>query len=511
MWTIRSTALVGGAAMAVAISAHPLAAQEDGCADAECLVNAVAECRTTTFETAEPGGMDARGQYRVLGHEGPACRIEFTFLENPNPAWVEAPFTFLVDPSMASQEMIHGAVETCLLGGAEWYQCEGPLIELIAGLSEPEEGLVDGAGPLPCGQPVAQTGPALYPMPQNGRWGYVGRNGAWQIEPQWQRAKDFSEGRAAVGGPSGWGIIDDDGNTILPAQYQAASYVTINGQNWYDSPFSPFSDYSEGCAVMTHFTDMGQPSFFVDRQGQAYWRGADLPEALAQQDIRRFGVFSEGVAWFQDGFGDEARFGWVDAQGEIVIAPEFVAAGRFAEGLAFAAVRDGQGAYIDRDGQPVLPRKWMLHGGAPFSEGIAKVNTRAFDVSYWRRDDAVAFDTVDFGAAQGDRSASAGISDEAGNFRNGRAPLITGFLEGDDLVYVRSDGTVAFVPDELDGIAVCNRRALPEFRNGLVRLLVADDGETCGDEPFHAAMAQYETAHYVYLDTEGGVVMRQEK
>lgn len=508
MWTNRSTALVGGAVVAVAMSAPPLAAQEAACTDAECFVDAVADCRATTFDTARPGGLDARGRYRVLGHDGPGCRIEFTFLKNPNPAWEETPFTFLVDPSLASQEMIHGAVETCLHGGADWYQCEGPLIDQIAGLAEPAEGLVAGAGPLPCGRPVTDEGPALYPMPENGRWGYVDRDGTWRIEPQWQRATDFHEGRAAVGGPSGWGIIDDAGNTILPPQYQSASFVTIDGQNWYGSPFST---YSEGCTVMTHFTDMEQPSFFVDRQGQVYWRGDDLPETLAGRDIRRFGVFSEGLAWFQDGFGEEARLGWVDAQGEIVIAPEFVAAGRFAEGLAFAAVRDGQGAYIDRNGQPVLPRKWKLHGGAPFSEGIAKVNTGAFDVSYWRRDNAVAFDTVDFGAAQGERPASAGISGEAGSFRDGRAPLITGFVDGDDLVYVRPDGTVAFEPDALEGIAVCNRRALPEFRNGLVRLLVADDGETCGDEPFHAAMAQYESAHYVYLDTEGDVVLRQEK
>jgi hypothetical protein len=221
-------------------------------------------------------------------------------------------------------------------------------------------------------------------------------------------------------------------------------------------------------------------------------------------------MFSEGLAWFQDGFGDQARFGWVDAQGEIVIEPEFIAAGRFAEGLAFAAVREGQGAYIDRDGRPVLPRKWMLYDGAPFADGLAKVNTGSYDVAYWTQDD-VAFDSVDFGTAQGEGPAQAGISDEAGNFRDGLAPLITGFLDGNELVYVRRDGTVAFVPDALDGIAVCNRRALPEFRNGLVRLLVADDGENCGDEGFHAALAHYETAHYVYLDTEGNVVLRQEK
>lgn len=507
MQSIQVGMLIGGAATALLMAVYPAAAQETACPDAECFVQAVTECRAAQFETAELGDIDARGRYSVLGSEGPACRIEFTFLANPNPAWVQTPFTFLVDPSLASEDMIQGAVETCLTGGEDWYQCEGPLIDQMAGLAGPAEGLADGTGPLPCGQPVVSEGPALYPMPEGDRWGYIDRDGDWQITPQWPRVQEFHEGRAAVGGPSGWGIIDRAGNTILPEQYQGASYVTLRGQNWYSSPFS---HYSEGCAVMTHFTDMEQPSFLVDRQGQAYWRDADLPASLADRDIRRFGVFSEGLAWFQDGFGEQARFGWVDAQGEIVIAPEFMAAGRFSEGLAFAAVRDGQGAYIDHDGQPVLPRKWTLYGGAPFSEGLAKVQTDAFDLAYWTRDD-VAFDGVDFGAVQGERPAQASISDEAGSFRDGLAPLITGFLDGDELVYVRRDGTVAFAPDALDGIAVCNRRTLPEFHNGLVRLLVADDGENCGDEGFHSALAQYETAHYVYLDTEGDVVLRQEK
>jgi hypothetical protein len=483
------------------------AAVGDQCADEACFLDAVRRCEPAAFETDTADDIGALGRYRVLGPTEYACRLEFVFIENPNPAYVGKPFTFVVDPSLASRQMLQEVVAACLMGGEAWYQCEGPLIEQVTGRTAAPDALGVGSGPPPCGRPVEVDGPALYPMPEAGKWGYVDRNGNWRIPPQWDRAGDFHEGRAMVGNPGGWGIIDLAGNEIVPPQYKGPSFVTIGDRNWYDAPFSP---YSEGCAVMTHFTDETQPSFFVDRQGNAWWRGDDRPEALRGRDIQRFGVFSQGLAWFREGFGVDARVGWVDASGAIVIAAEFTQAGRFSEGLAFAAVREGQGAFISPDGSPVLPRKWVMYRGGPFSEGLARASLEGTDLAYWNHND-VAFDQVDFGAPDGDRPARAAISREAGDFHDGLAPVITGFRAGDDFVYVRPDGTAAFIPDEIEGIKVCNRRALPGFHNGLARLVVADDGENCGDEGYTYGLARYEAAHYVYLDTRGRVVLRQEK
>lgn len=497
--------LIGAASLAWMLPGQPARAQE--CTDAVCFVSAVERCEPAVFRADMGGDFGAQGRYSVLGEEDSACRIEFTFTENPNPAWVDTPFTFLVDPSAASQETLLGSVETCLSGGEDWYQCEGPLIEQISGSAQASGALAAGTGPFPCGRPVDAEGPALYPMPDDGAWGYVDRDGNWVIAPQYSQARDFHEGRAAVGGPSNWGIIDRDGNEVVPLRFESASGIDIDGRRWSASPFSP---YSEGCTVMTHFTDTAQPAFFLDRDGKAYWRGDDRPEALKGRDIRHFGLFSEGLAWFQEGFAEEARFGWIDREGEIAIKPEFVQAGRFSDGLAFAAVSDGQGAYIAPDGRPVLPRKWTLYHGSPYSEGMARARFDAFEMAYWTTED-IAFDTVDFGTTKGDRPAEVPISSQAGDFHDGLAPVVTDRGSGSDFVYVGQDGKVAFVPDEIDGIAVCDHRNLSEFHNGLVRLVVADDGESCGSEAYTLGLPQYEAAHYVYLDTEGRVVLRQQK
>ncbi len=51
---------------------------------------------------------------------------------------------------------------------------------------------------------------------------------------------------------------------------------------------------------------------------------------------------------------------------------------------------------------------------------------------------------------------------------------------------------------------------LPEFQHGLVRLLVANDGHQCNDvNNTMGNPANYDKAHYVYLDTSGKMVLEQ--
>ncbi len=52
--------------------------------------------------------------------------------------------------------------------------------------------------------------------------------------------------------------------------------------------------------------------------------------------------------------------------------------------------------------------------------------------------------------------------------------------------------------------------SLPEFQHGLVRLLVANDGHQCNDvNNTMGNPANYDKAHYVYLDTSGKMVLEQ--
>lgn len=488
-----------------------------GCADAQCFVEAVQDCEPETFRTQTLAETGAEGVYSILGSTGPACEVSFEYTKNPNPTFVDKPVTFSLLPEDATEDEVLGALDACMTGRTGKYQCGGPLFDQLVGTAPAYASLeYGGDGQLPCGAPVEVRDEPLYPMPKDGRWGYVDRDGDWKIEPQWHRAEDFHEGRAIVGGPSAgdgetraWGIIDRDGKEIIETEHASAD----------SGP--PFTPYSEGCTVANIFTDTSQPAFFLDRDGKAYWRDT-RPEELAELEIETFGNFSEGLAWFWNGDIMEPKYGWIDASGNVAIAPEFVDAGDFSGGLAPAASRESQYGFISTDGRLTLPGKWRLHRAASFSEGLAQISVDGFDVAFINRDGDV-FRNVDLPLDENGETVRAEI-DTAGNARNeavsfgdGLAPVFVKYKDTaeaetvhTEFAYMNLQGEVQFIPDRLDGIFVCNARSRPEFQNGLVRLVVADNGESCSNQEGYLNGAPvYNSAHYVYLDTQGRVVLRQ--
>lgn len=493
---MRKLILTAVGALILAGGGYLLYLQTDsGCADGDCFVAAVQACDSETFRTQAAG---AEGVYSVVGPDGPACKISFAYSENPNPTFVDKPVTFVLSPDDASEETVLGALQACLTGRSGRYQCGGPLFDQLAGAAPGYASLdYGGDGPLPCGETVEVAGESLYPMPKDGKWGYVNRGGDWKIAPQWDRTRDFHEGRAIVGGPQTWGIIDRDGNEILDPVHES----NVKGR-------PPFTPYSEGCTVANIFTDTSQPAFFIDRDGKAYWRDK-RPEALAALDIKEFGGFSEGLAWFRIGSVVDEQHGWIDASGSIAIAPEFAASGDFNGGLAPAGADEGQSGFITPGGQLTLPRKWTLHNAQPFSEGLAQVWTDAFEIAFMDKADFV-FHDVTLPAVDGGEPVRAEI-EAAGSFHDGLAPVIAKYEGVTEFGYMNRAGEVVFVPDRLEDISLCDARLMPEFHNGLVRLVVADNGENCGEERYLDGEPAYDAAHYVYLDTQGRIVLRQVK
>ena len=61
----------------------------------------------------------------------------------------------------------------------------------------------------------------LYPVQIDGDWGYINGLGRITILPQYDRARDFSEGLAAVQLDAVWGFVSpEDGSVVVQPQYQ---------------------------------------------------------------------------------------------------------------------------------------------------------------------------------------------------------------------------------------------------------------------------------------------------
>jgi hypothetical protein len=137
----------------------------------------------------------------------------------------------------------------------------------------------------------------LYPVAVGGKWGYIGKTGAIKIQPQFDRALDFSDGLALVlmeeGDVQKWGYVDTSGAVVIQPQFDTA---------W------PFS---ERLAAVGKGSADDALYGFIDKTGKVV---IALPQN--QQPI---GSFSGGVVGVRDSTtNDFAPAAYIDVTGKVV-------------------------------------------------------------------------------------------------------------------------------------------------------------------------------------------------
>jgi hypothetical protein len=193
--------------------------------------------------------------------------------------------------------------------------------------------------------------PVLLPVKVSGKWGYVNATGQLVINPQFDYADEFQEGRALVclGTPcswwdpsdsnqSRWGYIDTGGKVVITPQYAAAA------------------SFSEGLASVCTGDCSAKPTKpfsrgYIDRDGKIvipmqFGIAANFSEGLAQVCIGK-------CQWEKDS-GYDGKFGFIDHSGHFVINPQYDDADNFKNGVAKITVGKGSDAkagYIDKTGK----------------------------------------------------------------------------------------------------------------------------------------------------------------
>ena len=180
--------------------------------------------------------------------------------------------------------------------------------------------------------------PTLFPVRQDGKWGYIDRDAQVVVDLQYDDARGFSEGLAAVQVGEEWGYIDESGNMVIAPQFLFAA------------------EFGDGLALVGGSWDR----FYIDGTGEIA-----IPQGLGGS------TFSEGLAAF--GPGDEEGQWYVDTRGDVVIdLPKATSAYPFSEGLAAVQVsRDGYYGYVDRTGQFAIEPQFLYP--TAFSDGLAVV------------------------------------------------------------------------------------------------------------------------------------------
>ncbi|HEX3145567.1 MAG TPA: WG repeat-containing protein [Pyrinomonadaceae bacterium] len=201
----------------------------------------------------------------------------------------------------------------------------------------------------------------LMPGP-NGKWGFVNKDFKFVIEPQFNWVTDFSEGRAEFTINHKSGFIDTSGKIVVPAKYDMV---------W------PFR---EGVALVrrdiqvgTHMTEEGEEPKYRFQYG---YIDHDGNEIIALQ-FEEATYFSEGYAMAIP--SNFALYGIIDKQGHFVHDPEFEEAGEFHDGLAMACVKRKCG-FVDTSGAWIIPPQF--ESVREFWHGLASVSWKGGDYGY---------------------------------------------------------------------------------------------------------------------------------
>lgn len=225
-----------------------------------------------------------------------------------------------------------------------------------------------------------QSETMLYPIVEDGRFGYIDENGSVVIKPQFNDAKPFHEGLARVKIGAKWGFINRAGNLAILPQFE------LNPYNSEDANYS-YLDFHEGLAAIS--LKRGEKWGYIDHTGKIV-----IPP---KYDVVT--EFSEGLALVGNNYSETTGpmttfyFGgaalYIDKTGKPVALP--VIGETFSEGLAIAetprkrspqeeeSAKGKKVGYIDKRGRfQIAPRFWVPHD---FSEGLARV--RAGDRDEW--------------------------------------------------------------------------------------------------------------------------------
>lgn len=255
---------------------------------------------------------------------------------------------------------------------------------------------------------VAQQQIFLYPIVEDGKWGYINESGKVVIKSQFDDAKPFYEGLARVKVEGKWGFIDPTGKFAISPQFEISPYgVGANGSNL---------DFHEGMAAVS--LKQGEKWGYIDRSGRIvippkYDSAHQFSEGLASvgnnysetvgnasavylggaaRYIDKSGrvralpivgeTFSEGLALAsvprkrppteESDLTEEQKIGYIDKTGHFQIAPRFWAPYKFAEGLARVRAYDRDlWGYIDHTGTMIM--KMQYEDAGDFTEGLARV------------------------------------------------------------------------------------------------------------------------------------------
>ncbi|CAZ96238.1 WG repeat-containing protein [Zobellia galactanivorans] len=168
---------------------------------------------------------------------------------------------------------------------------------------------------------------------ENGKFGFIDKTGAYVIEPQFDKADSFSDGRAAALQDDKWGYIDISGKFVIQPEYDRVKM------------------FNSGLALV-----------LKDDQ----WRYIDTSgKELKTPASEKYYDFEEGVALFRSG----EKIGLLGTDGQLILEPTYDAIKKFRNGHAKVSKGELWGM-INTSGKVVIPVEYEEIGNTYKEAGV---------------------------------------------------------------------------------------------------------------------------------------------
>lgn len=244
-----------------------------------------------------------------------------------------------------------------------------------------------------------------------GKWGYIGHDGKFAIEPQFDAVgvldypgddpMDFADGLAAVRSDELVGFIDKTGKFVIPPKFTSAwsfndglaaaqdrftgkwGFIDKQGK-WAIKPtFADALSFSEGIAAVSTKPRSEGPSWgYINKSGSfvvkpQYSMALACHEGLAlvltlnngvydgnfidrKGDVAFVNINCHGANAYKEGLApflsQDGKMGFIDKTGKTIIAPQFQEARSFSQGVAVVRIDDSNWGLIDKSGKTIFSR-----------------------------------------------------------------------------------------------------------------------------------------------------------
>lgn len=223
----------------------------------------------------------------------------------------------------------------------------------------------------------SKTPPAfLYPIQQNGRWGFIDSAGVVVIEPIFFEIRPFKSGIAWVKtDTTNWTLIDVFGRPVLKETFE-----TIEELPTRNAVRLVYTSMLGGLSYSHHpqFIESKDSSSYKIGRGGKFGLVSNSGKLISPPQFDDVGRLSDNKAWFRS----DSLFGFIDTNGTVIIPAQFDTVSDFSWGIAWA-FKNGEWKTINNTGAAGV--EIFGHDGqqipaiitvTPFYNGWATIQTK---------------------------------------------------------------------------------------------------------------------------------------